>query len=177
MTLVMKLELDPATSVWKLKGKSDSDFSGDREKRLSVTGYIIYLLNVPIAWRSKAQRNVTLSSTEAEYVALSKICAELMFIKQILEFLGIEVELPIVVEVDNLGAIYMANNETVGGRTRHVDTRYHFVKEFVKNGMVMVVFVKSEDNDADIMTKNVRQNLYMKHSSKMIEEIPNEMND
>ena len=175
MGLVMKPNMGDNNLIWKLKAFSDSDFSGDKERRHSISGYIIYLMDVPIAWRSKSQRNVTLSATEAEYVALSEVCAEIMFIKQIMEFLGVKVELPIMVHVDNLGAIYMANNEIIGGRTRHVDVRYHFVKEFVENGVVKVIFVKSDNNDADLFTKNVRQSLYEKHSGKMIEEIPEEM--
>jgi len=76
---------------WKLKVFSDSDWAGDPETRISVTGFIVYLQNVPVCWRSKAQRGVTLSSSEAEYVAMSEAVKEIRFIYFILKDIGIEV--------------------------------------------------------------------------------------
>ena len=77
---------------WKLKVFSDSDWVGDPETRISVTGFIVYLQNVPVCWRSKAQRGMTLSSTEAEYVAMSEAVKEIGFISFILCDIGIKVE-------------------------------------------------------------------------------------
>jgi hypothetical protein len=65
---------------WKLKVFSDSDWAGDPETRISVTGFIVYLQNVPVCWRSKAQRGVILSSSKAEYVAMSEAVKEIRFI-------------------------------------------------------------------------------------------------
>jgi len=160
--------------TWQLKAYSDSDYSGDRETRRSVTGFMIYLQGVPISWKSKSQRSVTLSSTEAEYVALSEVCAEIMFVKQILDFLGREVELPIQVHVDNVAAIYLANNATIGNRTKHIDVRYHYVREYVEDGIVKIVFVKSIDNDADIFTKNTGGEIHNIHVEKFSEELDKE---
>jgi len=70
-------------------------------------------------------RSVTLFSTEAEYVSVSVEAKEILFVKQVLEDMGIELEYLIVLEVDNLGVIYMANNHTTSQRTKHVDTSYH----------------------------------------------------
>jgi hypothetical protein len=154
---------------WKLRAFSDSDFGSDRDTRRSITGYIIFAGNVPIVWRSRAQRNVTLSSTEAEYVAVSEVCTELMFARQVLEFVGIKIALPIVVNVDNVGAIFLANNATTGGRTKHIDIRHHFVRECIEDGIVIIHFVKSEENEADPFTKNVSAAAYKKHSQKYLE--------
>mmetsp|Transcript_12593 Transcript_12593/g.18100 ORF Transcript_12593/g.18100 Transcript_12593/m.18100 type:complete len:87 (+) Transcript_12593:1447-1707(+) len=74
--------------IWSIRAYSDSDYSGDTEKRLSITGFIIFVMGVPVSWKSCAQRSVTISSTEAEYVALSETCAEIMFIRQVLECMG-----------------------------------------------------------------------------------------
>ena len=68
------------------------------------------VLGVPVVWRSKAQKSVSLSSSEAEYVAVSEVCTEILFIKTITDFLGLEVELPITIFCDNIGAIYIAHN-------------------------------------------------------------------
>jgi hypothetical protein len=153
---------------WELKVFSDSDWAGDPETRISVTGFIVYLQNVPVCWRSKAQRGVTLSSSEAEYVAMSEAVKEIRFIYFILKDLGIEVELPIVVKSDNVGALFMSQNSSTGVRSRHVDTRYHFIRENVEDGIVKVEFVNSSENDSDIFTKNVSQDTYERHASKFL---------
>ncbi len=117
-------------------------------------------------------RSVTLSSTEAEYVSISELAKEILFVKQVLEEMGIELEYPIVIEVDNVGAIYLANNHTTSQRTKHVDTRYHFVRNYIEDGILKVVFVRSEDNDADIFTKNTIIELFLKHRNKFISKAP-----
>jgi len=146
--------------TWDLKGYCDSDFAGDSDTRKSVSGFVIYLCGAAIAWRSKGQKSVTLSSTEAEYVAISEVATEILYIAGILKFLGIPLEYPITVNVDNIGAIYLTKNATTGSRTKHVDTRYHFVREYVEDGIIKVVFVRSEDNHSDIFTKNLPGTLY-----------------
>ena len=166
-----KLEMKPnkmGKIKWSLKAFSDSDFAGDPDGRKSVSGYVIYLNGMPVAWRSKGQKSVTLSSTEAEYVAISEVMTEVLFIREILEFLGVEIEYPIQVHVDNIGAIYLAQQAGTSIRTKHVDTRYHFVREYIEDGVVKIVFVKSEDNDADLMTKNLADEKFGKHSTKLV---------
>jgi hypothetical protein len=100
----------------------DSGWAGNLETRVSITVFIIYLLNVPICWRSKSQKGVTLSSTEAKYVAISMAVKKLKFIYYLLNDLQIKVNLLIVVKADNIEAIYMLENALTGFRTRHVDT-------------------------------------------------------
>ena len=87
------------------QGNSDADFVGDKETRISATGYVIYFMNVPICWRSRGQKGVTLSTTEAENVACSEVVKELLFIVYLLRHMKIEVELPIHVNVNNIRAI------------------------------------------------------------------------
>jgi hypothetical protein len=89
-----------------------TDWAGDPETRVSMTGFIIYLLNVPIFWRSKSQKGVTLLSTEAS----------------------------------------------------------HFVREFIEDSFIKIEFVRSVKNDSDLFTKNVNQELYAKHTKKLLED-------
>ena len=117
---------------------------------------------------SKGQPSVTLSSSEAEYVALSKTAKEIRFNYQLLKENGIEVELPIVVRVDNNNAIFMAENIAVSTKTKHVDIRYRFVNDMIGDKFLEVIFVGSLDNDADLFTKNVKGESYEKHSSKIV---------
>ena len=95
---------------------------------------------------------MTLSSTEAEYVGISEICKEILFIRETFEFLNITIQYPIIIQVDNVGAIYITKNND-GKRTKHIDIRYHFVREYVEDDIVKISFVKSADNIADVFTK------------------------
>jgi len=122
-----------------------------------------------VAWKSKLQKTVMLSSTEDEYVGLSEVSGEILFIWDILKFIGIKIKLPIVMEMDNMGAIFLANNKSLGQCTKHVDMRYHFVCEYVEEGIIKIVYVCSEDNDADIMTQNRTGNIFLRHTLKFMD--------
>ena len=80
----------------------------------------------------------------------------------------IKIVLPVTVYVDNIGAIFMSQNVTATSRTKHVDIRGKYVKEYSEDGVIKIMFVSSGDNDADILTKNLASDLYSKHSRKLI---------
>ena len=113
-------------------------------------------------------KSVVLSTTEAEYMALSEVVKELKFIVQFLQTMNIEVELPITVHVDNVGAIWLSNNRTTSDRTKHIDIRISFVKEYQEDGIIIIKFVKSEENDADIFTKNTTNVIFSNHQKKLV---------
>jgi hypothetical protein len=163
--LILNPKLD---ELIELEGRSDSEYAGDKETRQTVYGYVVYCCGAPIAWRSKSMKSVTLSTTEAEYVATSEVVKELIFAKQLVESIGLKVKLPMVTKVDNVGAIYLTQNPSTSQRTKHIDVRYHFVREFVEAGVVKVEFIKSEENEADIMTKNTTNELFEKHKTKLV---------
>ena len=164
----LKFELRKDIIKWALKALSDSDFASDKETRISVFGYIIYFCGIPIAWRSKGMKSVVLSTTEAEYMALSEVVKELKVIVQLLQTMNIEVELPITVHVDNVGAIWLSNNRTTSDRTKHIDIRTSFVKEYQEDGKIIIKFVQSEENDADISTKNTTNVIFSNHQKKLV---------
>ena len=153
---------------WNMVAYSDSDFAGNIENRQSIAGFVLYLNRAPISWKSKGMKLVTLSSSEAEFVSLSKTAKEVSFIYQVMMSMGIELKLPIVIRVDNIGAIFMSENVAISNRTKHVDVRYHFVREFVQDGFIKVIFVKSEENDADLFNKNLGSELHWKHANKLL---------
>ena len=163
----LKFELMKSVKKWALKALSDSDFASDKETR-SIFGYIIYFCEMLIAWRSKGMKSVMLSTTEAEYMALSEVVKELKFIAQLLQTMNIEVELPITVYVDNVGAIWLSNNRTTSDRTKHIDIRTSFVKEYQEDGKIIIKFVKSEDNEADIYTKSTTNIIFQRHQKKFL---------
>ena len=149
---------------WELVCFSDSDYAGDPDSRRSVSGYVLFAMGVPIVWRSQGQKSVTLSSSEAEWIAMSEAVKDIMFLVQLLQSMSIPVRLPVTVRVDNIGAIFMAKNASTTGRTKHVDVRTKFVREFQEDGKITIIFVKSEDNHANILTKNITGDLQDKHA-------------
>ena len=106
-----------------------------------------------VSWLSKKQATVALSTTEAEYVALSTATQEAIWLRRLLTDLGKPLEEPIVINEDNQGAITMAKNPVGHARTKHIDKRYHFVREGVQNGTIILKYVATDEMIADILTK------------------------
>ena len=111
--LSLKIVLTLHNGIWQLEAFSNSDFANDKETRISVYGYVIYFCGVPVAWKSESMRSVVLSTTEAEYVAISGVVKEIKFLYQLLESMDVKVPLPIKVRVDRFRAILLANNSGV----------------------------------------------------------------
>ena len=86
------------------------------------------------------------------------MCTEILLIKLILKFWNIKINSPIIVHCDNFGAIYLEQNAKLSQRTKNIGRKHHFVKEYVENGLIKIVFGKSKKNNADIWTKNMKQN-------------------
>jgi hypothetical protein len=101
------------------------------------------LRHVPVSWRSKAQRGVTLSSSKAEHIAISNAMKEISFMYYLLQNIPFDVELPIVVKTDNIDALFMLQNASTGARTQHVYTPNHFIEENVEDGIIKIIFVNS----------------------------------
>ena len=97
---------------------------------------------------------------ESEYYAMSELCSELLFIKWIVEFLNISVEYPMAVRVDNIGAMSLANNYFLSQPTKHISVRLYFIREYVEEGVLKIIFVKSKLNTVDIFTKSLGQELF-----------------
>jgi hypothetical protein len=155
-----------------MSGISDSTWGSNKEDGRSVTGYILYFMGVPIAWKSKGQPHCTLSSSEAEYVAISELVKEVEFARQLLNHFDIKLELPIPIFVDNVGAIQMVRNNASGAGTRHVNCRYHYTRELHEQNVIVMFFRRSSENEADTMTKNATQKEFETHSPKLVAEVP-----
>ncbi len=166
--LKIKPVIEDADDSWSVTVFSNSDYASNTKTRISVTGFCIFLLGVPICWQSKGQRSVTLSSSKAEYVALSEAAKEVKIVAQIMMSMGIPVKFPIIVRVDNVGAIFMSKNITTSQKTKHVDIPYHFVHEFMEDGFIKIIFVQTKENRADIFTKNMSGPTYKHHSGEFV---------
>jgi hypothetical protein len=147
-----------------LKGKSDSTYASDEDAK-SVTGYSTTLCGATISEKSKGQTATTLSVTESELVAACDCVQDLLFEKRVLESLGLKVETPMILQVDNKGVMDLANNWSVGGRTRHITVRTNFLRELKEQGLLQVEWIPTTENSADLFTKNLQGPLFEKHAS------------
>ena len=101
---------------------------------------------------------------------MSESAKEIKFVLNVIKNLGYKVNLPVITHADNVGAIFMSENPSATGRTRHIDTRYHFVREMVEDEITKIIFVRSELNQSDGFTKNLSTDLYEQHKSNYISE-------
>ena len=136
-----------------LIGYSDADWVGNMDDRHPTSGNVFLLAKGAVSWLSKKQATVALSTAEAEYVALSAATQEAIWLRRLLADVGEPLEDPIVINEDNQGAIAMAKDPVGHARTRHIDMCYHFVREGVQNGAIILKYVASGDMIADILTK------------------------
>ena len=138
------LRIEPtgnSNEPWEIICFSNSDYAGDPVSRRSISSFILYVLGILVSWRLKSQKSVSLSSSEVEYTALSEAVKEIMFVAQLLESMHIAVKYPVMVRVDNVGAIFMASNIMTTSHTKHVDIWCKYVNEYVENGIVKIIFV------------------------------------
>jgi hypothetical protein len=131
---------------------TDSDWAGDSEDRRSFSGNTVFLNGCCVSWYCKKQSTVALSSVEAEYMALSDAGKEALYAKNILtEFFT--VALPIPINMDNKGAGNIAENDVNNKLTKHIDIRYHFVRQYIQKKVIELFYVPTDLNVADIFTK------------------------
>ncbi|KAE8707741.1 hypothetical protein F3Y22_tig00110377pilonHSYRG00343 [Hibiscus syriacus] len=138
---------------YKLVGYSDSDWGGDIDNQRSTTGFVFFMGDIAFTWMSKKQPIVTLSTCEAEYVAATSCVCHAIWLRNLLKVIGLIQEEPTKVCVDNKSAIALAKNPVFHDRSKHIDIRYHYIRECVARKDVEVEYVKSQDQVADIFTK------------------------
>lgn len=132
---------------------ADADWANDPNDRRSYTGFVVKLGNNVINWESRKQRCVALSSTEAEYLAITDVCKDICFIRSFLSEI-IPKLYQVTIFNDNQSAQkLLLIKEYCHKRTKHIDIRYHFVKDLVQNGYVKVKYLQTESMVADVLTK------------------------
>ncbi|OWY94389.1 Retrovirus-related pol Polyprotein [Phytophthora megakarya] len=120
----------------ELTAYSDADWAGNRDDRRSVSGMVLMMCDAPVVWRSTSQKTVALSSTEAEYMALKQVDSTVIY-------------------EDNQGAMVLAKNVGYQARTKHIDIRYHFIREKVSTGEIELGYEESKNQLADFLTKGL----------------------
>lgn len=138
---------------------TDADWGGCNVDRKSYTGYAFVVGGAAVSWDSKKQQTVALSSTEAEYMALSEATKDAIYMRKLLESFGINLK-SVTLKNDNLGAQKLAVNPVYHARTKHIDIRHHFIRDAVKKKIMTVEYIPTSEMPADILTKELSR---MKH--------------
>ena len=134
-------------------GYTDADNAGDTKTRRSISGFVFLLHGGPVSWASRQQSCTSLSTTEAEFVAASEASKEAVWLIHLLEEIKEERKIQLPLRCDNQSAIRLVCNPEFHQRTKHIDVKYHFIREQQEAGKIMIKYVPTQDQLADIFTK------------------------
>jgi hypothetical protein len=154
---------DPAYK-FKIRGAADASYKPYEDDGPSVSGFAVFMEDAPITEKSNIQKCTTLSITEAELVSGSQCAQEMLFAMRVLESIGLLVQKPMMLYIDNSGAVDYVNNWSTSGRMRHVGIRLNFMRELKEKNLIRVTWCRSEDMPADLFTKNLAGPLFNKHT-------------
>lgn len=142
----------PRGDNFDLVGYSDADFAGYKVDRKSTSGSCQFLGSSLVSWHSRKQNSVALSTAEAEYIAAAACCSQLLWMAQQLRDLGFDFK-SVPIKCDNTSAISIAKNPVQHSRTKHIEVRYHFLRDNVEKGKIDISFISTDYQLADIFTK------------------------
>ncbi|CAL8159727.1 unnamed protein product [Prunus armeniaca] len=148
---------------WDLHAYSDADWASDVNTRRSTTVFVVYLGNNPVSWQSKKQNSVSRSSTEAEYRALANTTADLAWVRQVLLDLKVFLPRPPTIHCDNLSALALSSTPVYHSRIKHLDIDFHFVRERVQKKDLIMQYIPTEEQVADIFTKELHGPIFLRH--------------
>ena len=133
---------------------ADADYASKATDRRSVSGGVVMCAGGPVSWYSKSQKCVTLSTTQAEYVAMSDVAKEILFLRQVWRFMLPRVGMSCIpLFEDNEGAIQIAKHPISISNSKHIDVRHHFLRELVERKEIEIIHVASQYQHADVLTK------------------------
>ena len=147
-----KFEAQDKGSI-ELHGYADADWAGDVETRKSYSGYLFQIDNATISWRTKKQTVIALSSTEAKYVSLCSATQETIWLRNLLESIGFKIHIPTTIYEANQGARALLKNPRRHPRTKHIDIKYHYVREATEKEDIELEYCPTDIMFADILTK------------------------
>ncbi|GKA43848.1 ribonuclease H-like domain, reverse transcriptase, RNA-dependent DNA polymerase [Tanacetum coccineum] len=137
----------------KIHGFSDSSYGVNTQEGKGTTGIVFYYGESPISWSTQKQATVALSSCESEFIAATAAATQALWLKRLLSKLTHSQEEKVTIQVDNKSAIALMKNPVFHGRSKHIDTKYHFIRECIEREDIQVEFVNGEYQKADILTK------------------------
>ena len=134
---------------------SDADWANNKEFRRSVSGIMVVINGAPFIIKSKIQQSVALSTAEEEYIALSLCMQEVLRLKSLLCELKSKILQKIKIYEDNQSAIAIAKNDGYQSREKHIDIRYHFIRDHIKDENIVIEYIDSKNQLADFLTKPI----------------------
>jgi len=137
-----------------LQGFSDVDLGGDFDTKKSTTGYIFTLGGIAVSWKSKLQYRVALSITKVEYIVILEVTKEMIWLKNFLNELGKEQDNASMFS-DSQSAISLVKNPVFHSRCKHIQLRYHFIRELINDGDLSLLKILGSENPTDMLTKAV----------------------
>eukprot|EP00253_Pinus_taeda_P015728 PITA_15728 len=140
-----------------LIGYIDSDWARSVDDRKNSSGYVFHMGSGAISWASKKQSILALSTAEAEYVAATTAACQAVWMRRMLRSLGQEQAKTTVIFCDNSSAITLSKNLVFHKRTKHIDIRFHYIRELVSNGEIVLEHCRTQEQVADILTKPLDQ--------------------
>ena len=144
----------------------DSDWAGNLESWRSTSGYSIFMGNDMVSWRSHRQPTVALSSTEAKYMSMCNCAQQILWIKSLFRKCHLTLN-HFAMFSDNKGAIHLAWNPVMEGRSKHIDIKYYFLRERVKDNSFVLDYVSTDQQLVDIMTKNLTWQKFQENRSRL----------
>jgi len=147
-----KLSLSFGSGKPMLVGYTDSDMAGDVDTRKSTSGYLITFSGGAVSWQSRLQKCIALSTTEAELIAATEACKELLWMKIFLQELGFKQQ-QYVLFCDNQSTIHLAKNSSFHSRSKHIDVRYHWIRDTLNDKLLTLEKIHTDDNGSDMLTK------------------------
>jgi hypothetical protein len=132
---------------------TDADWEGCIDDRRSTSGAAFYLGECLVSWLSNKQSSVSLSTAEAEYIAVAACCTQVLWMKQTLTDIQVEYDEPIPIYFDNTSAISISKNPVMHSKTKHIPIKYHFLQEQVAEKNIRVEYAGTKEQVADIFTK------------------------
>ena len=140
---------------------TDSDWVSNPLNHQSQSGYFVKMAKGLISWTSRVQKTVALSSTEAEYMALSNCSRQVVWMHTLLGELGYHLS-AIPICSDNQGVIFITSNLVTEKQSKHINIRYHYIREVINHGLTEVYFINGDNNPADLLTKNLGSVKFLK---------------
>jgi hypothetical protein len=150
-----------------LHGFVDADWASDVNDCKSTSGFVFMLGGAAVSWSSKKQTSVALSSTEAEYIAAVHATKEVIWLRQLLIELGLDLDSPTVLHVDNQSAIAIAHNPEFHDHTKHIEVRHHFLRHKVEGEEIRLEYTPTNEQTADVLTKGLVHNKHERFSKAM----------
>jgi hypothetical protein len=151
----------------KLQGFTDADWAGSPSDRKSTSGGIFSVGSTTVSWYNRKQRSVALSSAEAEYMAASQATCEAIWMRKILVGLFGQKMDPTVIYCDNQSCIKLSENPLFHDRSKHIDIWYHHLRDCVQRRIMLLEYIPTEEQDADILTKALSRGKFEFHRGRI----------